>query len=106
MAPVSRAVYVRGVRGAANACYTNVLAEVPEPCGDTPEARFARSSMPPLGLGYQPVITHHQNEAGQPPRLWLPLVRPPGLDDAAAVTELSPLPRSRDHRVRGPCCSS
>ncbi len=89
VAPVSRAIYARGVRGAANACFTNVLAEVPEPCGDTPEARFARIVNAALGLGYQPVITHHQNEAGQPPRLWLPLVRPLGLDDAAAVTELS-----------------
>lgn len=80
LSPVSRTVRVRGVRGAVNACYRNVLTGIEVQCDETPEQRFTEALMHALGidewLGYQkPVINHHQNDGGEPPRLWLPWVR-------------------------------
>ncbi|WP_144127015.1 hypothetical protein [Catellatospora sichuanensis] len=82
LSPVSRTVRVRGVRGALNACYRNVLGDIEIQCGDdTPERRFAEALTRALGLdewlGYQqPVVNLHQNDGGDdPPRLWLPWVR-------------------------------
>jgi hypothetical protein len=88
IAPVSRAVYVRAVRGALNACYTNVLTGLERTCGDTLEDRLTSTLHRALGLDYQPVISHHQNETPAT-RLWLPLVRPLDQTGADAVEALA-----------------
>lgn len=81
LSPVSRTVRVRGVRGALQACYVDVIGGNKLRCDEGgPEERFAKALTHALGLdewlGYQkPVINHHQNDADEPPRLWLPWVR-------------------------------
>ncbi|NUP24396.1 MAG: hypothetical protein HOZ81_51755, partial [Streptomyces sp.] len=81
-APVSRSAEVRGVRGALNASYTGLV------LGQGlagPEARLSTALDRALGLGYRPVVSHHQNEP-RATRLWLPHTRllnlPPETDPA------------------------
>ncbi|GGT14725.1 hypothetical protein [Streptomyces purpureus] len=75
MAPVSRTCGVRGVRGMLNACFTNKLADVQADCPSTVEDRLSKALNRALGITYEPVVSHHQNEPGDPRRLWLPLAR-------------------------------
>ncbi|WP_433468321.1 hypothetical protein [Spirillospora sp. CA-128828] len=80
VAPVSRAAEVRTVRGALNACFINTLLNITDGCRGGVETVISRALNRGLGLRYDPVITHHQNEA-KATRLWIPYARLTG-DDA------------------------
>ncbi|MFF0428596.1 hypothetical protein ACFYUJ_29905 [Streptomyces sp. NPDC004520] len=74
LAAVSKSSDVRGVRGALNASYfSHVLGLVPD-SGLGPEARLSTALNRALGIGYEPVISQHQNEP-RTSRLWLPNTR-------------------------------
>ncbi|MEV5081171.1 hypothetical protein AB0K74_20805 [Streptomyces sp. NPDC056159] len=74
LAAVSKSSDVRGVRGALNACYTNRLLDLVQDCGSGPESRLSTALNRALGIDYEPVISHHQNEP-RTSRLWLPPTR-------------------------------
>ncbi|WP_030194845.1 hypothetical protein [Streptomyces sp. NRRL S-87] len=82
MAPVSRTCGVRGVRGMLNACFIHKWADAAEECPSTVESRLSRALNRALGITYEPVVSHHQNEGGDASRLWLPFVRVPPLPGA------------------------
>ncbi|WP_405475278.1 hypothetical protein [Streptomyces sp. NBC_00009] len=83
LAAVSKSWDVRAVRGALNACYTNRVLGLVQDCGFGPESRLSTALNRALGIDYEPVISHHENEP-RSNRLWMPATRltelPPGTD--------------------------
>ncbi|MFE2581533.1 hypothetical protein [Streptomyces sp. NPDC059378] len=78
LAAVSKSCDVRAVRGALNACYTNRVLGLVQDCGFGPESRLSTALNRALGIDYEPVIAHHDNEP-HTSRLWMPATRLSGL---------------------------